>query len=181
MNNSLAFLESLETKQDDPAARYSISVNIEIKFTRSKAKDALGVQITNNPNASEIRLTEEQVWEKYPWDYDRLTGECRKRHRGSSWSRNSTTFASSSPPMPGLVMCAISILAIQKVRSSRSLTQTSSRSSTSTIRSRMRNLRSGLEGRAWSQPAFLASLEFSSYGPTLTLPLWFVLRKNPPP
>ena len=139
MNNSLAFLESLETKQDDPAARYSISVNIEIKFTRSKAKDALGVQITNNPNASEIRLTEEQVWEKYPWDYDRLTGECRKRHRGSSWPRNSTTFASSSPPMPGL------------------------------------------EGRARSQPAFLASLEFSSYGPTRTLPLWFVLRKNPPP
>ena len=123
MNNSLEFLESLETKQDDPAARYSISVNIEIKFTRSKAKDALGVQITNNPNASEIRLTEEQVWEKYPWDYDRLTGECRKRHRGSSWPRNSTTFASSSPPMPGLVMCAISSLAIQKVRSSRSLTK----------------------------------------------------------
>lgn len=80
--NFLAFIESLETKQDDPGTRYSVSVNIEIKFTRSKAKDALGVQVTNNPNAPEVRLTEEQVREKYPWDYDRLTAECRKRYAG---------------------------------------------------------------------------------------------------
>jgi len=80
--NFLAFLEGLETKQDDPATRYSVSVNIEIKFTRSKAKDALGVQVTNNPNAQEVRLTEEQVREKYPWNYDRLTAECRKRYTG---------------------------------------------------------------------------------------------------
>jgi len=80
--NFLAFIESLETKQDDPAGRYSVSVNIEIKFTRSKAKDALGVQVTNNPNVPEVRLTEEQVREKYPWDYDRLTAECRKRYSG---------------------------------------------------------------------------------------------------
>lgn len=80
--NFLAFIESLETKHDDPAGRYSVSVNIEIKFTRSKAKDALGVQVTNNPNAPEVRLTEEQVREKYPWDYDRLTAECRKRYTG---------------------------------------------------------------------------------------------------
>ena len=55
---------------------------IEIKFTRSKAKDALDVQVTNNPNAPEVRLTDEQVREKYPWDYDRLTTECRKRYSG---------------------------------------------------------------------------------------------------
>jgi hypothetical protein len=78
--NFLAFVESLEAKQDDPAARYSVSVNVEIKFTRSKAKDALGVQITNNPNAPEVRLTEEQIREKYPWDYEELTTECRKRY-----------------------------------------------------------------------------------------------------
>lgn len=79
--NFLAFLEGLETKQDDPAAHYSVSVNIEIKFTCSKAKDALGVQVTNNPNAPEVRMTEEQVREKYPWDYDQLTAQCRKRYK----------------------------------------------------------------------------------------------------
>jgi hypothetical protein len=42
----------------------------------------LGVQVTNNLNAPEVRLTEEQVQEKYPWEYDRLTAERRKRYGG---------------------------------------------------------------------------------------------------
>ena len=76
----LAFVESLEPSNDDDSSPYSVTVSIDIKFTRSKAKDALGLQVTNNPNAPEVRLTEEQVREKYPWDYDRLTNECRKRY-----------------------------------------------------------------------------------------------------
>jgi hypothetical protein len=76
----LAFVESLEPRSDNPAARYSVTVNIEVKFTRSKAKDALAVQITNDPKAPAVRLTEEQVREKNPWDYDRLTKECKNRY-----------------------------------------------------------------------------------------------------
>lgn len=77
----LAFVESLEPANDDAASPYSVTVNIDIKFTRSKAKDALGVQVTNNPNAPEVRLTEEQIRDRFPWDYDRLTEECRKRYK----------------------------------------------------------------------------------------------------
>jgi hypothetical protein len=76
----LVFVEGLEPTNDDAASPYSVTVNIDIKFTRSKAKDALGVQVTNNPNAPEVRLTEEQIRERYPWDYDRLLKECRKRY-----------------------------------------------------------------------------------------------------
>ena len=76
----LAFVESLEPANDDAASPYSVTVNIDIKFTRSKAKDALGVQVTNNPNAPEVRLTEEQIRDKYPWDYNRLTEECQKHY-----------------------------------------------------------------------------------------------------
>ena len=78
----LAFVESLEPTNDDAASPYSVTVNIDIKFTRSKAKDALGVQVTNNPNAPEVRLTEEQIRDRYPWDYDDLTAECQKRYAG---------------------------------------------------------------------------------------------------
>lgn len=77
----LAFIEGLEPANDDAASPYSVTVNIDIKFTRSKAKEALGVQVTNNPNAPEVRLTEEQIRDRYPWDYDRLTDECRKRYK----------------------------------------------------------------------------------------------------
>lgn len=76
----LAFVESLERADDDAASLYSVTVNIDIKFTRSKAKDALGVHVTNNPDAPEVRLTEEQIRERYPWDYDRLMEECRNRY-----------------------------------------------------------------------------------------------------
>lgn len=76
----LAFIEGLEPANDDASSPYSVTVNIDIKFTRSKAKDALGVNVTTNPNAPEVRLTEEQIGDTYPWDYDRLNAECRKRY-----------------------------------------------------------------------------------------------------
>ncbi len=76
----LAFIESLEPEEDNSASPYSVTVNIDVKFTRSKAKGALEVQLTNNPSAAAIRLTEEQIRERYPWDYSRLTKECRKRY-----------------------------------------------------------------------------------------------------
>ncbi len=79
-NNFLSFLESLDKAQTDPESPYSVTVNIEIKFTRSKAKDALIAQLTTDPNAPAVRLTEEQIREKYPWDYQELTGACAKRY-----------------------------------------------------------------------------------------------------
>lgn len=78
--NFLTFLEDLDKHQADPESPYSVTINIEIKFTRSKAKDALTAQLTNDPNAPAVRLTDEQIREKYPWDYQRLTIECTKRY-----------------------------------------------------------------------------------------------------
>jgi Protein of unknown function (DUF3644)/EC042_2821-lke REase len=76
----LAFVQHLEAATASAASPFAVTVNIDIKFTRSKAADVLGVQVTNNPNAPEVRLTEEQIRDRYPWDYDRLTEECRKRY-----------------------------------------------------------------------------------------------------
>ncbi len=78
--NFLTFIERLEQPNQKPDSRYSVTVNIEVRFTRSKAKEALAVQLTNDPNAPAVRFSEEQVREKYPWDYDKLTKECRKRY-----------------------------------------------------------------------------------------------------
>jgi len=46
----LSLVEELESDQDDPTARYSVTVNVEVRIMCSKAKDALGVQTTNNPD-----------------------------------------------------------------------------------------------------------------------------------
>ena len=78
--NYVTFLENLEKPNAAPNSPYSVTVNIEVKFTRSKAKDALSVQVTRDPNAPAVRLTEDQIRDRYPWDYNDLTAECRKRY-----------------------------------------------------------------------------------------------------
>jgi len=78
--NFLSFLETLDKPKGNPESPYSVTVNIEFKFTRSKAKDALAAQLTNDLNAPAVRLTDEQIREKYPWDYQKLTEECVKRY-----------------------------------------------------------------------------------------------------
>jgi hypothetical protein len=36
--------------------------------------------VTNDPSALAVRLTEEQILERYPWDYKTLTEKCRLRY-----------------------------------------------------------------------------------------------------
>jgi hypothetical protein len=76
----LRYLKDLENVADDPNARYSVVVNIEVRFVRSKSAGATPVRVTTDANAPAIRLTEEHIREQYPWDYDELTRRCRDRY-----------------------------------------------------------------------------------------------------
>lgn len=78
--NFLSYLESLDALTDKDDSEYAFMLNIDVKFTRSKTKDAIEVRTTINPNALEVQLTEEQIRDKYPWDYNKLTTECSKRY-----------------------------------------------------------------------------------------------------
>lgn len=78
--NFLSFLESVEQSTYSPDSPYAVAVNIEIKFIRSKAKDALTAHISNDPTAIPVRLTPEQTRERYPWDYKTLTEKCQNRY-----------------------------------------------------------------------------------------------------
>lgn len=78
----LNYLGQLETEVDESDSKYSITINMEIKLTRSKSNDALGVRIVDSTNtdAPEVRMTEEQVLEQYPWDYKTFIDKCRERY-----------------------------------------------------------------------------------------------------
>lgn len=78
--NFIQYVNELEDTDHDEDSPYSVSVNIEVKFTRSKVKDALDIKVTNDPNATSITLTDEQIRKNFPWDYGRLTSECKKRY-----------------------------------------------------------------------------------------------------
>lgn len=76
----LKYLSQHEMKDTDDNSPYAVAVNIELRFVRSKEKGTVTVQVTKDPNAPAIRLTEEQVRERYPWDYRILTERCRDRY-----------------------------------------------------------------------------------------------------
>lgn len=78
--NFLSFLEHFEKYQQEPSSPYSIAVNIEVRFVRSKTKGALSAQITSDPNAPAVRLTQDQIRDNYPWDYKMLTSKCQERY-----------------------------------------------------------------------------------------------------
>lgn len=78
--NFLRYIRNLDDRDSDPNARYSVAINIEVRFVRSKSAAATPVRVTNDPNAPAVRLTEEQIRERYPWDYQELTNRCRERY-----------------------------------------------------------------------------------------------------
>lgn len=75
----LRFIDDLEKRLDTNNDRFLMTVNVEVRYTRSKTKDALDFRLTNNPNAQELRLTEEQIRDRYPLDFKELTTKCRER------------------------------------------------------------------------------------------------------
>ena len=79
-NNFMVFLDGIDELDVDPESPYSVSVNVEFKFTKSKSKDAFPVQLAIDPSALPVKLTEEDIRERYPWDYTTLTERCRRRY-----------------------------------------------------------------------------------------------------
>ena len=65
---------------NDPRDRYSVAVNINVTFSRSKVKDALQVQLSGDPSATPITLTDEQIRQRYRLTYATLVEECNKRY-----------------------------------------------------------------------------------------------------
>lgn len=80
-NNCIRYINSLEGENSNFNNKFSVTVNIDIQFTKSKAKESLDVRLTNHQDATEIRITEEQITEKYPWDYQKLTAKCKARYK----------------------------------------------------------------------------------------------------
>ena len=78
--NFLRYVQHLEERTQSKDSEYAFMINYEVKLTRSKAKGVPEAQFTNNPNAPELRMTEEQIRDKYPWDFKEFTDRCRKRY-----------------------------------------------------------------------------------------------------
>ena len=80
--NVLNYIKKSEEEYDktDEIGDYNLTLRIDVKFQKVKSTAGLPVQVTNDSNATEIRLTEEDITDKYPWGYDVLTTRLSKRY-----------------------------------------------------------------------------------------------------
>lgn len=86
--NLLEYIKSSEQNFDDDESNdFNFTLNIDIKFSRvNTSLDATNVLVTNDKNALKVQLSEENIREKYPWDFKILTTRLRKRY--SDFSAN---------------------------------------------------------------------------------------------
>lgn len=77
----LKYIKSVEEAYDNTqVGNYNLALKIDVKFQKVKSTSGVPIQITNDPNAPSFRLSEEDVMEKYPWDYQILTTRLKKRY-----------------------------------------------------------------------------------------------------
>ena len=76
----LALLDSIEPSTTDSAHPYSLALQVDVKFTKSKLSDAVLVRQAKDVSALPVALKEEDIRERYPWDYAILTSKCRQRY-----------------------------------------------------------------------------------------------------
>lgn len=77
----LAFLDGIDIPGADPESPYSVTVNVEFKFIRSKGKDAVPIHVTTDKSTLPVHLTEENILERYPWNYPTLTKKCQNLYQ----------------------------------------------------------------------------------------------------
>lgn len=73
-----------EEKVDSDESEFNVVLTLDIRFSKTKSSEGAQVRVTNDPNAPTVRLAEEDIREKYPWDYSILTTRLRKRYKDFS-------------------------------------------------------------------------------------------------
>lgn len=76
-------IKYLQTLALTPGAQneiFNVAVRIAVKFERSKLDSASKVVISDDPSATKISLSEEDIRERYPWDYTELIKRLEARY-----------------------------------------------------------------------------------------------------
>lgn len=81
-NRVLNYIKSIEEKYDNKEiGDYNLTLNIDLNFKKVKSNSSIPVQYSNDKNALKVTLTEEDVISKYPWTYEVLTNQLKKRYK----------------------------------------------------------------------------------------------------
>ncbi len=79
--NILDFIHNKENEYGNTEpGKYNLTLKIDVKFERVKSNKGMPVQITNDPNAPKVVISEEDFTEKFPWDFGILSTRLKKRY-----------------------------------------------------------------------------------------------------
>ncbi|REC95037.1 DUF3644 domain-containing protein [Kushneria indalinina] len=78
--NYIKAAEKVYEKDSESLGEYNLAIKVDVKFFKAKSSSGLPVLVTNDPSAPTIRLSEEHIFEKYPWDFRVLTTRLKKRY-----------------------------------------------------------------------------------------------------
>lgn len=79
--NVVKYLADLAASgEESPNTDFHVSLAVNLSFRRSKADNASAVAVTNDPNAPRVTISEEDIRERYPWDYSELTRRLKERY-----------------------------------------------------------------------------------------------------
>ena len=83
MQRLLTYLDTLADAQiqdDTQQSRQNFSLRLETRLIRGKDTQTMAFRWTDDPSAPAVALREEDVLKTYPWTYDVLTENLRKRY-----------------------------------------------------------------------------------------------------
>lgn len=66
---------------DDEVGSYNLTLRVDVKLHKVKSDTALPIQYSSDSDATRIIITEQDISEKYPWDYKNLTTKLNRRFR----------------------------------------------------------------------------------------------------
>lgn len=65
---------------DEKIGDYNLTLRIDVKFQKVNSTSGLPVQITNDSSATAVMFSEEDITDRYPWDYDVLSTRLSRRY-----------------------------------------------------------------------------------------------------
>lgn len=76
--NYINLVKSKIANEDKTDTEFDIAISIDIDFKKGNSFESIGVRY--DPNGVPVTLTEENIRAKYPWTYDQLIDQCRRRY-----------------------------------------------------------------------------------------------------
>lgn len=83
----IEYLKQLAQSVPQDATAYDVAVKVDVRLKRSNLTSATKVQVVNDPNATAVTLTEEDILQAYPWTYDHLCKQLANRYADFSMNQ----------------------------------------------------------------------------------------------